>query len=189
MGSNKIPGAVVGQRFGRLIVVEILGTDGSPANKRLALCLCDCGKNHTARINNLHRKTKSCGCFKADGIKLRMGKPIEHLASRALLNSCIRMNKDCDLTQDEVKQMMFSKCFYCEGTPEEVGTVWQRAIRDGRQVKRIGLDRVDSSRGYYRNNVVPCCFVCNKIKRELDPSVLLARMKKFVVNLEKLVNK
>lgn len=30
-----------------------------------------------------------------------------------------------------------------------------------------GLDRVDNSIGYIESNVVPCCYICNKMKGEL----------------------
>lgn len=31
-------------------------------------------------------------------------------------------------------------------------------------VKVLGVDRLDSNRGYVPENMAPCCFVCNQIK-------------------------
>jgi len=44
---------------------------------------------------------------------------------------------------------MGCKCYYCNHDLEETG---------------IGLDRIDNDKGYLENNVVPCCWICNKIK-------------------------
>lgn len=30
-----------------------------------------------------------------------------------------------------------------------------------------GIDRIDSSKGYNKENCVPCCFLCNKMKSNL----------------------
>ena len=61
---NQISNDLKGQRFGLLTVVKEAGRvkwDGG--SRRLWLCKCDCGKEHTVRANDLKgRKTKSCGC-------------------------------------------------------------------------------------------------------------------------------
>jgi hypothetical protein len=50
-----------GQRFGRLLLVERLGTR---SNQRLYRCQCDCGSETTVRVNHLLRgATQSCGCL------------------------------------------------------------------------------------------------------------------------------
>lgn len=50
-----------GQRFGRLVAIEIVGTKGG---RRLWRCVCDCGKEKIVTQNALRRgNTKSCGCL------------------------------------------------------------------------------------------------------------------------------
>lgn len=51
------------------------------------------------------------------------------------------------LTVDEVKEYWQKPCFYC-GSPMET----------------IGLDRVDNTKGYTKDNIVSCCWDCNRIK-------------------------
>ena len=34
----------------------------------------------------------------------------------------------------------------------------------GQQSNSSGLDRLDSSKGYIKDNVVSCCYKCNRIK-------------------------
>lgn len=55
---------LLGQRFGRLIVIERLD---SVNYKVQWLCKCDCGKYTVAKTNLLTSgKTKSCGCFRKE---------------------------------------------------------------------------------------------------------------------------
>ena len=53
-----------GQRFGRLLAVERVGTSGGGA---LWLCKCDCGQEHRVRANALRvGATLSCGCLQKE---------------------------------------------------------------------------------------------------------------------------
>ncbi len=52
-----------------------------------------------------------------------------------------------ELTQDEFKCFWQKPCFYC-----------------GDSIRTIGLDRIDSSKGYTFDNVVSCCATCNRMK-------------------------
>lgn len=174
----------VGDKIGRLTLLEYLGTD--EAQKRLVMCECECGNKVTIRLNNLGRKTNSCGCLKADLIRQNMGKPIEDLAARHVLNSCKRHTPTTDLTLENVKSLIYTDCFYCEMPPELVGRSWERPIADGRHVWRIGIDRVDNNKGYFMDNVVSCCKDCNYIKRNHTPKQLLQRLEVFIENLRKL---
>lgn len=57
--------SLVGQRFGRLLVLEILTEriDG----RLVARCQCDCGVIKDIRVNAFkHGKTKSCGCLRKE---------------------------------------------------------------------------------------------------------------------------
>jgi hypothetical protein len=57
-----------GQRFGKLVTVEVVG-HGRP-HGRLWLLKCDCGntqKTSSARLNNNH--VRSCGCLVAESIR------------------------------------------------------------------------------------------------------------------------
>jgi len=56
------------------------------------------------------------------------------------------------LTLEEFSGLQGLPCHYC-GLPYTV-------------VQGAGLDRVDSDRGYERDNVVPCCWECNQAKHD-----------------------
>ena len=54
-------------------------------------------------------------------------------------------------------------------TFEEFSTFWQKpCVYSGHEIATIGLDRIDSSKGYTIDNVLPCCSICNIIKMDYD---------------------
>lgn len=58
---------MVGQRFGRLVVISYLPSVDS---KRVCLCKCDCGKTSRVWEYNLKNgNTQSCGCFRLQNVK------------------------------------------------------------------------------------------------------------------------
>lgn len=72
-GSSKSCGCsryknVIGQKFGRLLVVEQEFRD----NRTWCKCICDCGTEaEVLQTRLLNGNTKSCGCLKIDGITER----------------------------------------------------------------------------------------------------------------------
>lgn len=61
-----------------------------------------------------------------------------------LVQDSIKRNKDLNLKYAEIGNLMQLPCTYCGST-------------EGYR----GLDRIDSSKGYLKDNVVPCCKFCN----------------------------
>lgn len=56
----------VGQRFGRLVVIE-QAPRNSPNNHRMWVCRCDCGSEKTVVGSELPRgRLRSCGCLRRD---------------------------------------------------------------------------------------------------------------------------
>lgn len=63
---------LVGQRFGRLLVVEYFG---SKNNQRLWRCVCDCGNEKIVQTSYLTSgDTRSCGCLHKEIVSTRMTK-------------------------------------------------------------------------------------------------------------------
>jgi len=55
-----------------------------------------------------------------------------------------------ELTREEIHALVIQPCYYC-GIIDEVN----------------GIDRVDSTQHYHKDNVVPCCTTCNHAKGTL----------------------
>ena len=81
----------------------------------------------------------------------------------------IRRGISFRLALDEFKRHWKKPCVYC-----------------GKDIDTIGLDRIDNSKGYSQDNVVPCCTQCNLSKRGrslqdyLSSSVKIARRLGFL---------
>jgi hypothetical protein len=176
----------VGEKYGKLEVIEHVGYDHS--NKLIVLCRCECGNLKKVRKNNLGCSTNSCGCYKKEYIKKTYSKSLEHLEIMRTLNACRRKTKDTNLTYDVVKQLIFSNCFYCEQKPEDIEITSGKffTAKNKKQIKRVGIDRINNNIGYYKNNVVPCCLVCNTIKRDFSVDSLIPKLSVMIKNIKSL---
>jgi len=64
---------------------------------------------------------------------------------------------------------------------------WQKPCTHcGDAIETIGLDRVDSSVPYQRDNVEACCRVCNAMKSDTDTQEWYKHMTKIINNVEDL---
>lgn len=55
------------------------------------------------------------------------------------------------LSKEEFGMFWQKPCYYCTGS-----------------IQTIGLDRLDNDLGYLLNNIVSCCYECNKMKRTMS---------------------
>ena len=60
-----------------------------------------------------------------------------------------------DMTLKDFKGIVSKNCYYCGLS------------------NNIGIDRVDNSIGYKASNMVPCCTICNMMKKTLDVNIFL----------------
>ena len=75
MTRNSLPFVEVGQRFGRLTVVE---PDLRKKAQRAVLCRCDCGTETIVQLSSLrHGLSRSCGCLRREVSAARL-KTLEH---------------------------------------------------------------------------------------------------------------
>lgn len=85
-------------------------------------------------------------------------------------------SKNCEFefTEEEFDKFTKQPCFYCGGY----------SISKQYQDQFCGIDRVDSNKGYSKDNCVPCCFSCNVMKMNLDVYDFLDRVELINKNLE-----
>lgn len=67
------------------------------------------------------------------------------------------------LSLDEFHMFWQKPCFYC-----------------GSSIETIGLDRVDSSKGYFLGNIVSSCIKCNQAKNDLSQEEFIALCRRVV---------
>lgn len=65
-------------------------------------------------------------------------------------------------------------------TIEQFMTFWQKyCFYCGDEIKTIGIDRIDNEKGYSIDNCVPCCIICNRMKRSLSQKEFINHCKKI----------
>lgn len=70
-------------------------------------------------------------------------------------------------------------------TIEEFSGFWQLPCTYcGSEIKTIGLDRIDNSRGYEIDNITPCCYICNRMRMQLSQGEWFNQMKKILKFME-----
>lgn len=141
-------------------------------------CLCACGNTCFIRSNEL---TKSVRFDCKECAKSRLSKKRTLPEKLSTLRRTIRNYKNhakkrkqkYNLTEKEFQNIIESPCKYCGSPPKEYA--------DG--YKRNGIDRVDSSIGYVKNNTVPCCDICNRAKLDHDLKFFKDWVKKIYAHL------
>lgn len=69
-------------------------------------------------------------------------------------------------TFDEFVKILSNPCHYCGG-------------------ESYGIDRLDSSIGYSKDNIVSCCSMCNLMKRTYTEEDFIKQCKKIINNIER----
>lgn len=170
---------LTGLRFYRRVVLRYVGTRtfGSLRSKQsFWLTRCDCGTEAEVSSGNLKR-IKSCGCWcrEISGVSRRLPNNIAalNLNISKYKSSAEKRNLIWALTDDDFQKITSSVCYYCGSEPRQFikHLNWSK-YRD--PVPYNGIDRVDNSRGYELNNVVPCCKICNTAKHALTQEEFLS---------------
>lgn len=132
-------------------------------DKDLVLCKCKCGKKQYIEIRNLlnglSTGCRSCALKKEDGWAA-LTKIICHYKAGAR-----NRNIEWGLNNDEVKKIISSNCHYTGLPPSTICT-----SKGGSSILYNGIDRLDSKKGYFLENCVPCNSTVNKMKMALPYS-------------------
>jgi len=169
---------LLGRRFGLLTVTGRIKKQKKTRNRYFWACRCDCGGEKLVSTAYLNRGwTKSCGCL------WRKSRLSTKEAETRILFGAYRTNaKNRDhsfqLSLDQFRQLVFSNCYYCGSKPDRSQTSYYS--RAGRASTLFnGIDRQDNGEGYVFENCVPCCKLCNYMKRSLDVETFLKHVRQI----------
>lgn len=138
--------------------------NGKQSSRRMWMVKCKCGKEFETSGTKLRRgdivMCRSCAC------KLRPQSAIiytgeDRAFKEIILDRATKSNIDVSITAKQFIEKATSNCFYCGAKPFLRPYLSKRGIN----VHLNGLDRVDNSKGYSEKNCVPCCKLCNNMKR------------------------
>ena len=156
---------LTGLKFGNLTALAPT-TARSGSKAIMWLCRCDCGKEKQISSVKLNAgETKSCGCQKYKR-KPRLSKGESGLNSLWIKykGAAKKRNYSFDLTKAEFKKLTSSNCFYCGVLPHRIQVGSKGNAKEHGLYKFNGIDRLDNSKGYTKDNCVTCCKVCNYAK-------------------------
>lgn len=186
---------LIGMRFGRLVVIGNyepgFQKKGSKRIYPSVLCQCDCGSEKRVAVDNLRTgATKSCGCFRSEnsskmwkvlgkiGGRKRRKYSTSESSARDLFQKYMKrhpgnlsLEKFCELTQQH--------CYHCGSAPSQKYLVKNVTDDLGTYIYN-GLDRLDNSKGYDLDNVVPCCGRCNFMRLNLTLDEFYKHVKKIL---------
>ena len=148
-----------GNRYGSLVVIEqFFDLKGKGAHW---ICECDCGNKTAVRGSDLRSgHTKGCGCMKGKNRRLAKGEAAFNALFGNRKRDAKRRGLEWRLTKEQVHRLSKQNCHYCGAEPSQSFVM---SHINGEYVYN-GLDRVDNTKGYVIDNVVPCCFNCNYSK-------------------------
>lgn len=156
----------IGNKYNRLTVVGISHKD--KRHRVHYLCKCDCGTVKSIQYSLLTSgNTKSCGCFGKERRKLNRLPD-----NRGIINQIILQikrhakgrNIDYKLSYELVKDLITKPCYYC-ADPHSNNKINKH---NPFGFKYNGIDRINSSLHYTKDNVVTCCRRCNLAKRDMS---------------------
>lgn len=150
--------------------------------RRYYECLCSCGNTkviHGAALTS--GNTRSCGCL-ARVAASRRALPEDGGVINQIILQYKRHAKTRGfnflLTTEEVSAIVRGPCFYCGEASGN--TKKTKNCKDG--FRHNGIDRVDSSMHYAADNVVSCCAICNRAKRDMAQSEFIAWAKRVAMH-------
>lgn len=165
------------QRFGKLVAIRFHRMVNGRAEWE---CNCDCGNTHYVKAGELTRgKTQSCGCLRKQLAAkklsaIRVNLPEGEAGKRRLLREYKEGAKTRGLRWEledlECESLFADTCYYCGSEPHQTINRFQYN----------GIDRVDNDKGYVSGNVVSCCKICNRAKRELPCTEFIDWLQKVV---------
>ncbi len=173
---------LVGKRFTQLTVISDAGNHPTTGESYWE-CQCDCGKTLKVTGYSLTSgNTKSCGCYhKIRTRQLFSKSPEENTAGRVFSDyrkSARVKGHSFELSREQVGELIKEDCYYCGGKPSN-SLVYHEKI-----ITYQGIDRLDNSEGYTPDNVVPCCIICNKMKKAMSLDAFMDHILKIASMFE-----
>ncbi len=184
----------LGKTFGKLKVLKFSHygkaskhENSNTGKKSYWECICECGKTVIVENSNL-LNTKSCGCSYQKHLKslhekaIKIDAPFQSVLKEYKNGARDRLF-EWNITDEEFKNITSSNCFYCDEKPSKIRDRNGRNIFKGEPYTYNGIDRVDNKKGYNKDNIVPCCFMCNMMKGNFSQKDFLNKIQQIKAKL------
>jgi hypothetical protein len=159
----------VGDRHGKMVIKEII-------NPSRFVIECDCG--NVREIQGVYfDKNKSCGCSQRSR-RTEKGEPATNALFYTYNFHAKRRGLSFQLTKEEFKKLIKSNCYYCGVEPSQI------LVRGNDSLVYNGIDRLESNVGYTMDNVIPCCKMCNYMKRDYSYQTFMSQIYKIYKHVD-----
>jgi len=163
-------------KFGKLLVIDYAYMKNNNAYWN---CICDCGNTKTIKGSSLRNgNTTSCGCYQSQIRGLNKKKEFGEASFSTVYyhykRHAITRKLIFELDREYFKELSQQNCYYCGTEPANV----QRSKYNNGDYMYNGIDRVNNSLGYTKENTVPCCSICNHAKNNLNQEDFILWIKK-----------
>ena len=112
----------------------------------------------------------------------------ESLRSSSFFSSTVVIFKRLASSSAMSSSFAFSSCFLIFSTVKKpchyCGTTPIKPHREDSSFLYNGLDRFDNNLGYVESNIVPCCFICNKMKGVLTKEDFMEHLNSIFTRIQ-----
>jgi hypothetical protein len=175
----------IGKKFGKLTVLDRCYRPSPKSGKTkiqaLWRCLCECGTEIRVPSSRITLGIiKSCGCSRYRPLG---DTELHRVYSSYRTDARKSLKKVFKITFEEFKAIIAQNCTYCNSPPSREikirGNKTYGLVQDFLSCFINGVDRIDSSKGYTSDNIVPCCTLCNMIKWKMTKEEFLCQVTKI----------
>jgi hypothetical protein len=175
-------------KFGKLTPFESFVKIRSKCKHTYYKCKCDCGNIVETQADKLKSgHTSSCGCFFREMSSQRALNNRKHSPQMVTIKRIFKNYSDGDLSIEDFIELSQKECHYCKTKPYRKFNMCALQPNASEYKKQNGefiyngLDRIDSLKSHTKDNVVPCCYKCNKYKSDMSLEEFKSKIKKLQV--------
>jgi hypothetical protein len=176
----------IGNQYGRLKVIAKSDRKSASGNS-FWVCECQCGNIKDIAGSLLRNgQSRSCGCNNGGESNPETGRKKLY---NSLKSGAKNRNLLFEITYDEFIEISNKPCYLCDEEPKDKHFGYTRrrySVNKDTFVVCNSMDRRDNIKGYVKDNVESCCFMCNRIKSNFKLDNLLNHIKKIYENQSKI---
>ena len=180
---NETSDSYIGKQFANYKILELDHIDGHTRWYKVE-CL-KCGKISIKNIKTI--RSSKVGCEECRYTNNGNGKiptldAVKNSIRSTYIGGARSRGLDWQLTKEEFDNIIESNCYYCGEAPT-IHKSDQKFNKTDIPYYRTGVDRIDPTKGYTKENCVPCCTTCNRMKSDLSNYSFLYKIKNIYEKL------